>query len=402
MPDSSNSNLNAASREALEKAFRVFQAQCEMLEKSHAELSRQLSDLQLDLQQKNAELDRRVRETEMIRERLAGTLESINDAVFLISPDLSSFECANRAARELSRRFADAGEEITRLAPLSRLVRAGLKVNDQNLSFSFNGETLYWIVSVIPMHSGNGIEVVSIKDVTAQRNLEIRLAREDRLASLGRVAASVAHEIRNPLAAIEGFASLLTRDLKEQPAQLRLAEKTIYAARQLNAVVGNLLGFTREMCLRKNPCDLNRTIYETLALVAPMAEDQRVEINAKLAPGLPSIMADPVMLRQALANIITNAIEACPHRNGGHIDITTSEIGNTVRVSIKDNGPGIAADRKKRVFEPFFTMKEGGVGLGLALCQRIIEAHDGSVEECGIPGHGAEFVISMTMAEVLT
>jgi len=402
MPEANVKDLRTSSRETLERAFQVFQSQCEMLESSHRDLTAQLAGLQHDLEQKNAELDRRVRETGIIKERLAGILESITDAVFLAAPDLTRLECANAAARDLQDRLADAGQQMTEIEAFARLVRAGVKVNDQNLSFSLHGEPVYWMVSVIPMHAGSQVEVVSVKDVTAQRNLEVRLAREDRLASLGRVAASVAHEIRNPLAAIEGFAALLTRDLKDQPAQLRLAEKTIYAARQLNAVVGNLLSFTREMTLRRSPCDINRTIYETLALVAPMAEDQRVEIDARLAPGLPLISADPVMLRQALANVVTNAVEACPHRNGGRIAIHTDVCGNTIRIVIKDNGPGVPADRKKRIFEPFFTMKEGGVGLGLALCQRIIEAHDGRIEECGEPGQGAEFVIAMTTAEVLT
>lgn len=401
MPDTAE-QIKGSSREALERAFQLFQAQCEMLEKSHAELTAKLAAAQLDLQEKNAELAHRMRETELIRERLADVLGSINDAVFIVAPDLAEIECANAAARDLRRRLTDAGISLDRIEPAAKLIGAGVKVNDQNLSFRLNGENVYWMVSIIPMQENSGLEVLSIKDITAQRNLEVRLAREDRLASLGRVAASVAHEIRNPLAAIEGFAALLTRDLKEQPAQLRLAEKTVYAARQLNAVVGNLLGFTREMTLRKAPCELNRIMYETLAQVAPMAEDQRVEINARLAPGLPTVPADQVMLRQAFVNIVTNAVEACPHRNGGRIDITTEFEDGSIRIRICDNGPGIPQDRKKRIFEPFFTMKEGGVGLGLALCQRIIESHDGMIEECGRPGEGAQFVIELSTSEVLT
>lgn len=370
------------SREALERAFKLFQTQSELLEKSHGELKTQLAE---------------------IRERLAGTLESINDAIFIVTPANAGIEPANGAARALSATLALSSKTLLDIHPVARLLNAGIKVNDQNITLKMNGETLCWIVSVIPMRNcGAGREVVSIKDISAQRNLEIRLAREDRMAALGKVAASVAHEIRNPLAAIEGFAILLGRDLEQMPRQRALAEKTVHAARQLNSVVNNLLSYTREFTINPSDCRVNGLLLETIAFIQPMATDHGVVINFNPDPGLPGIKADSVMLRQVFSNIITNAVEACPRKAGGIVEIGGSIIDNKLTVVVADNGPGIQSDRKRRIFEPFFTMKEGGVGLGLALCQRIIDAHDGHIEECGVYGQGARFIIQLNLPEIIT
>ncbi len=390
------------SRELLEKAFQTFQQQSEMLEKSHADLKAKLAAAQLDLQQKNTELAARILEIEAIRERLAGTLDSITDAVFIVDPDTDSVSPANNSATRLLESLPREQRSLMAIDPLPRLIRSGMKVNDQNINFRLDGESYYWIISVIPMHiqlQDRNYTVVSVKDITEQKNLEIRLAREDRMASLGKVAASVAHEIRNPLAAIEGFATLLERDLADQPQTRRLASKTVYAARQLNAVVGNLLSYTREYRPSLSPCSISDVLNDAVSFVVPMAEDHGVEINMRLPGGLPGLMLDAVMMRQVIGNILTNAIEACPRKAGGKVDISAQASPGKITVTIADNATGIPEERKKKIFEPFYTAKTGGIGLGLALCMRIVEAHEGTIEEDGVPGEGARFRLELKCME---
>ncbi len=384
MPENKTSEvLDRNSRASLEKAFMLFQTQSELLEKSHARLKVQFED---------------------IREKLSGTLESITDAVFIVVPSTETVEEANTSASELINGLGGNIGSLLDITEIRRLINAGLKVDNQQISFRNEGENVYWLVSVTPMKGNSEIsrEVVSIKDITEEKNLEIRLQREDRMASLGKVAASVAHEIRNPLGAIEGFAVLLKRDLKEMPASIPLAEKIVYAARQLNSVVGNLLSFTREFVPSLSKCDIHAAINDTLTYIYPMAEDHGVEIITELDKNLNAVTVDCVLIKQVFSNIITNAVEACPRKAGGKVEIMTEKLPNIVRITISDNGTGINTDRKKKIFEPFYTMKEGGIGLGLALCQRIVDAHHGNIEELGTPGEGAKFVIELlTQPEVV-
>ncbi|MDD3118343.1 MAG: ATP-binding protein [Victivallales bacterium] len=402
MPESTAVNRSALSRELLEKAFHTFQQQCETLEHSHADLKARLAAAQLDLQHKNTELAARLLEIEAIRERLSGTLNSITDAVFVVDSDRDTIEPANPASQRLLELLPSASRSLFAVPPLARLIHAGEKIGDHSLTFQHQGESYYWLVSVTPMRTSlrdRHYTVVTIKDLTAQKNLEIRLAREDRMAALGKVAASVAHEIRNPLAAIEGFAALLERDLADQPASRRLAAKTVYAARQLNAVVGNLLSYTREYRPEPCSCRVDDLVADAVNYITPMAEDQGVTVRVELPPTLPPLQLDIVMMRQVLANILTNAVEAIPRRSGGQITITAAAAHGQIQLTVADNGPGIPVARKKRIFEPFYTAKTGGIGLGLALCLRIVEAHDGTIEEVGTPGGGAQMQITLKYPE---
>ena len=388
---------------SLEKAFQLFIEQSEMLEKSHLELQSRLNETNLHLEDKNKELAKRIEEVERIKEKLSGIIESITDAVFLLSAD-NQTEAANQAASELVDKLRNSGRDLFSLSPLSELLEKRKTAKDRNFDIEFEKESFHYLLSIIPV-SGNekgrlaGSKIVAIKDVTEYRKLQDHVHREDRMAALGKVAASVAHEIRNPLSAIEGFAMLLERDLKDNPNSQRLASKTIYAARQLNSVVSNLLNYTRELRPNKLLCELNMQIRDSLDFINPMASDQKVEITLALSETPLHIMADPVQLKQVITNIGINGVEACPRAAGGKLEIRTSCENNYAVMEIIDNGEGIPENRKKQVFEPFFTMKDGGIGLGLALCQKIVESHNGIIFECGNFGKGAHFIIKLRLAE---
>jgi signal transduction histidine kinase len=205
----------------------------------------------------------------------------------------------------------------------------------------------------------------------------------------------VAHEIRNPLAAIEGFARLLERDLAEQPNLSRLASKVIYGARQLNSVVGNLLTYTRDYPVSTEECRIDELIEEALEFCIPIAVDRKIAVDFEKKSADCRAKVTPIPFKQVITNLVLNAIDACTQRKDGHITIRTQRRGRHVQVVVSDNGGGIPTENKARIFEPFFTQKEGGVGLGLALCQRIIDAHGGEIAECGEEGVGARFEIRL-------
>jgi signal transduction histidine kinase len=389
-------------RLSLERAFHIFQEQSDMLEKSHFELQQKLNEAQLNLEAKNKELAQRIAEIENIKEKQEGILESITDAVFLANSQ-NEINPENKAAEKLAEELASKDKKLLDIPEIAKLSSTEITINE-NINVNIAGRSRNYMVTVVPMsRTGNsecGEKLITMKDVSEYLELQERVKREDRMSALGKVAASVAHEIRNPLGAIEGFAVLLERDLKDAPNSQRLATKTIYAARQLNSVVGNLLSYTREIKPDKSMNYVDMLINQALDFVMPMAEDNQVELIRTESPQPLTAMLDPVQIKQVITNIAINAVEACPRRNGGKVEIKTSKKAESAIIEIIDNGEGVPDDVKARIFEPFFTQKDGGIGLGLSLCQRIVESHEGKIFECGNFGKGAHFIIELKLAEV--
>lgn len=365
---------------SLLNAFKIFQRQAELLEKSHYELKRRLDNSQICLAEKNRELAFRIAEVGAVKERLAGILEAIADAVFLISGN-GKIELANNSALELLGR--DAIEKgLKKWQDLTHFIESRDQISNAEIQQRVNGEERIFLISIIPMAEKSnikGLKVISMKDVTEHRRLQERVAREDRMAALGQVATSVAHEIRNPLCGIEGFAQLLVRDLASDSGSQNRATKIIYAARQLNAVVSNLLNYTREIKSTFTPCDVTQVVDNALSMILPMADDRGITVRWD-APGQEiTAEIDSVQIGQVITNLLVNAIEACPRKHNKIISIKISQSTHFVRISIRDNGSGMSPNVIKRIFDPFFTTKDGGIGLGLALCYRIIDEHEGQI-----------------------
>ncbi len=390
-----------AELKSLRAAFETFQRQSDTLERSHDELKERLAKAQDDLSEKNRRLAATVAELESMKLRLSGILDSLSDAVMTIGRD-GAIHCANGAARELLERcgLADKPSLVKATAIRDALVRKRVENAPLVEMDTPEGRRRYILTAILMKKGGSDGElVVTLKDVTELMELQERLGREDRLAALGRVAASVAHEIRNPLGAIEGFGILLERDLRDNPSLRSLASKSVYAARQLNSVVSNLLSYTREVRVSAAPCEARSLVEGALDFVKPMADDRKIALRLEELDGSPlPVMADQRQIGQVLINVMINAFDACRGVKGAEVRVAclpSPSKPSFVRMEISDNGPGVPSGLKKRVFEPFFTTKDGGTGLGLSLCQRIVEAHGGSISETGEEGQGARFVIEL-------
>ena len=377
--------MQAEIAHSLERAFDLFQKQSEKLERTHLELQHKLNNTQFTLEKKNIELAHRIGETEDIKVNLLGILEAINDAVLLVGPS-RSIKVANRAAMQLLDQIGEKG--LFLIPEIGLEIGEDRQVRDKDIEFEVSGETRTFQLSVI--HTNKHVQasdtVISLTDVTEKRQLQRVGARDDRMAALGQVAASIAHEIRNPLAAIEGFATLLTRDLVDDPNSLRLASKTVYAARQLNSVVTNMLSYTREVVIHSALIDINELLKQSLELVAPQAEDQKIEIKLLLNKEPLFVEVDSVQFTQVIINLVTNAIEATPFDKQGVVTIKTYSTKNFICLEVIDNGDGVPLPKKQKIFDPFYSAKDGGVGLGLSLCRRIIDAHNGTIFENGVDG----------------
>jgi len=251
---------------------------------------------------------------------------------------------------------------------------------------------------------GRKLFLTVIRDITERkqaeeerRELENRTHLNSRLASIGEIAAGIAHEINNPLTAVIGFAQLLMDTTIPDDAKKDIA--VIYKeARRAAEVAKNLLVFARKREPVRQPTDINSAIQEVLKLRAYEEKVNNIQVNTRFASKLPEVMADYSQLQQVFLNIIINAEAAMLEaHNGGALTVTTQKVNGTIKVSFNDNGPGIAKENLERVFDPFFTTKEvgKGTGLGLSLCHGIVVQHGGRIYAKSKWGKGSTFVVEL-------
>jgi two-component system, NtrC family, sensor histidine kinase HydH len=235
------------------------------------------------------------------------------------------------------------------------------------------------------------------RQAVEQTRLRDALRRSERLAALGTLLAGVAHEIRNPLAAIRSTVQLWQRlpDRSRTPESL---DAVIRSVDRLNHTVSQLLHFSRADGTIREQVDLHALLRETLELFAAQAGAQHVELDASLS-GECRIYGSADALRQVFVNLTTNALQAMPR--GGRLRVTTrwNDSGDTAVIEFVDSGEGIAAEVAPHLFEPFFTTRPEGTGLGLALCREIVAQHDGTIECVGPTDVGSRFQIHLPAGE---
>ncbi|MBP9837276.1 MAG: ATP-binding protein [Proteobacteria bacterium] len=215
--------------------------------------------------------------------------------------------------------------------------------------------------------------------------------REQRLIAMGEMAATLAHEIRNPLGSMELYCSLLKKDLSTEPNLLNLAEQIHQGIRTLNNIINNSLQFSREINPKvKTISDVNHYFQEILSLVQDKLDTNSVKIELNGCDGF-NFQSDPYLLKQALLNIIQNAVEAAAENSNhaGLVKVTCEcSPAKTLRIIVEDNGPGISDENITKIFDPFFTTKVGGTGLGLPVSHSIIKSLNGvlSIESLTLQG----------------
>ncbi len=235
------------------------------------------------------------------------------------------------------------------------------------------------------------------RDRQLREYMHNRLSQSEKLASLGRLAAGIAHEINNPLTGVLTYSHLLLKDAPPDSPQKEDLEVIVRETTRCRQIVKELLDFARERKSERKPTDLNGVIRNTISLVENQVSLHKVEIRTELDPELPEIPIDANQIQQVFTNLALNATEAMPE--GGAITIATSSAENErfVTAEVSDTGTGIPEENLSKIFDPFFTTKEKGTGtgLGLAVTYGIIERHHGTIEVRSEVGKGTTFIIRL-------
>jgi two-component system nitrogen regulation sensor histidine kinase GlnL len=242
--------------------------------------------------------------------------------------------------------------------------------------------------------------VAVVRDVTRLHQLETEMRRGETLSAAGQIAMGLAHEIRNPLGAIRGAVQLLRRELGDEARWGEYIEVLLKEVDRVNRIIEMLLDLGRPVTLRPAPLNIHQLLERVALMLEEMASRRSIQIVRRYDPSLPPLMVDEDRIVQVFHNLMRNAIDAMP--GGGRITLTTRpsmdplfakvDLGQGPRsmalVQVADEGEGIPEASRGKLFRPFFTTKDKGLGLGLALCHRILEEHRGSIHVSSEPGKG--------------
>ena len=244
------------------------------------------------------------------------------------------------------------------------------------------------------------VALIAEQKLAEEERLRLReqLRHADRLATIGQLAAGIAHELNEPLGNILGFAQLVKKTARLPKQALSDVDKIEAASLYAREVIKKLLIFARQMPARKIPVDLNQVLEEGLYFFKMRCAKEGVELVTELAPGLPQVLGDPTQLRQVLVNLVVNALQAMS--GGGRLEVRTESGKDQVWLMVQDTGTGMSEKVKKQIFTPFFTTKDvgEGTGLGLAVVYGIVKSHKGSIQFDSEVGRGTRFRIQLPAA----
>jgi signal transduction histidine kinase len=329
-------------------------------------------------------------------------LESITSAILTFSPDgnLTSINGTGtrflghgaRPGVHFSSIFAGWGDMTERV---SQVLTGAKGYGREPLEVERDEVSRYFEVGFFPISEGTfGGITITMRDETVRERLREEMTRMDRLASLGKLSAGIAHEVRNPLTGV----SLLLDDLHDRadsdPRSQAMMQKALAEIERVERLISSLLNFASPPKAQFREGDLNRVVQDTILLLRRLCEQQKVALSFT-PEDIPPFRFDIEKIKQALLNLVKNALEAMPQ--GGRIAISTGTEDGTAIITVADNGPGIAADDLPLIFEPFFTRKGAGTGLGLSITQRIVEEHHGRIAVESGQGNGTTFIIHLPM-----
>lgn len=241
--------------------------------------------------------------------------------------------------------------------------------------------------------------VVLFRDLSEIQHLKKEVERRERLAAVGKLAAGVAHEIRNPLSSIKGFATYFKERYRSVPEDQKTAEIMIQEVERLNRVISQLLEFARPMDIHKKLTSLRPLVEDSLKLIEGDLSRKGLKVDVSIASDMPEVLIDPDKFKQVFLNLFLNAVDAMEKDGTLSVEARRAEVPGSLQITISDTGRGIQEKDLPRIFDPYFTTKSSGTGLGLAIVHKIIESHGGKIRVHSQAGKGTRATISIASTE---
>jgi len=412
----------------LNQALYNFNLSTSKLQDSYNQLQQRISTLNLELKKKNEQLELNLREKERVKDYLYNILESLNSGVVVVDGEgkVSTF---NRAAEQISgidrekvegKFFNEVlnpllSEDYTSVFPLREF-----QMSEGEFKLRRKDEKEVRVKVLVTPLRGKELEgsVIILQDITQLRKLEEQAERNNRLAAMGEIAVSIAHEVRNPLGSIELLTSLLRKEVEDDEDKRRLMDHILTGVKSIDYIINNLILFSKPQYPIFKKVNIHTFLDESLLFVAPSLKQSHIKLIKKYDSFDPLVLGDSELLKQIFLNLTWNAIQAMPQ--GGQLIISTeifdkglgSGSGSVLSLPFSrehlnakgylelkfiDSGVGISDEDKGKIFNPFFTTKEKGTGLGLAIVHKIIEVHGGMIEMESSMGQGSTFTITIPL-----
>lgn len=346
-------------------------------------------------------------------------LDSMSGGLVTLSPEGTLTSCNTQAARILGLQAAEpVGRHYTEIFPQNpdnrRFLNMLAEAFYNHHTFSSeevtvrlaSGEQLALGISLSALRDEKGFSLgllLTFKDLAELNALRERMRRAQHLASLGKLAAGVAHEVRNPLASLRGLVELIEEDLPANDPKRRYTQTILHSIDDLDHLVEEMLTFANPAELDLAPCDLNAVVRDAVNFAASADSHGRVSLHQRYDPNLPRILADRERLLRATLNVVRNAFDATPQ--GGHVEITTESRHSlaggvhktTILIRCRNSGSYIPPDKRQMIFTPFYTTKKTGTGLGLPIAHEIVHAHGGHITVSSDHHTGTTFEIELPL-----
>jgi signal transduction histidine kinase len=416
-----NCNNTSDKYTLLTRAFELFSLETERLERAYNSLKDEFAAIHKELETTNKNLIRKVTEMDMMSFYFQSLISKMSQGLLFVdlNGDVTTYnmEAANIldiptstilfsnfwahleddqfgfSMREALANRCSPHTIFTTIKKASRSPKI-LEINTTFVNEEGSSSTAYG--KEIPLKKFQGI-IILIRDITKMKRLQAAADRNDRLKELGEMAALVAHEIRNPLGGIKGFASLLKRDLKEEPERAKMAQFIIEGTENLNRLVTNVLNYARPVELRMQNVNLPALLKELQTHFEADANfSESISIHLTMKTKALKLSIDPQLIKSALLNLIVNAQQAMVEK-GGEISLSLDKDAHHAILTVADQGCGIPPENLNLIFSPFFTTKAEGNGFGLAEVSKIIQAHDGSIKLESELGVGTVFTIKLPL-----
>ena len=343
-----------------------------------------------------------------LRENMNSVMAGLEDGLILFTRDARAVMVSPAAEKFLGAPASQfLGRRVTEIFPVGHPLYEALRLEGDELreiASETELETLEGSIRVsvsVQEIQGAGERMgalVTLRDLDSLESINTQLQVSERLAAVGRITAGVAHEVKNPLNSMRLWLENLRESLPPQTDDAAMQAVHVLDAEidRLDAVVKRFLDFSRPMDVRLEPTQLADLLKEVLEVAGPQLERAHVQVAQLLPIGVPEVFGDRALLKQAILNLVLNAVDAMP--NGGQLQLTLNRRGEMAEITVGDTGKGIPMEHRQKVFQLFFTTTPGGSGIGLASTFRIVQLHNGSIDFTSEIGRGTTFRIELPLA----